>query len=383
MTKEFSLTLLVFGFSLLYCIYAFAQENNAPNANELLNHYVETCSKFKTISSRINCLSWTGDSRNPRETKHYETDITFRRNHKQTEWIGKTSFFDTNGIYDPERSRLVRTVVNGENIVYMTFYNPELDLKGGLHPRAYIRRKNFKKYQTDLLEYAANGGPMDGNIFGNNHRSIAELLSYASNLRITGDQEKVCGSSCYVLEAVTEHGKVTAWIAPNKGYNALKWIIHRTSGDFLDDKTLPEKGLKTSNSAFEATEVQEIDSQYVITKGFFTGTSVNQDGEKFVRNNEYKRTEVDLNPDFEALGAFQINLPEGTVVANDDIPCVKFIWSNGKLVPKPAVQEVEPGPETKSSYLSLFGSVIVILLIVTVISLLVLRQRQGNRYVEK
>ena len=277
---------------------------------------------------------------------------------------------------------------------------------------------------------------MDGNIYGNNHRSVAELLSYASNLRIIGDQEEVCGSPCYVLEAVTEYGKVTAWIASNKGYNALKWIIHRTSGDFLDDKTLSEKGLKTSNSAFEATEVQEIDSQYVITKGFFTETGINQDGEKTIRNNEYKRTEVDLNPDFEALGAFQINLPEGTVVSNEDIPSIKFVWSNGKLVPKtghlviedidkevcrlfnenkskpetkelkdipdtqpfvqletkkpeipldtntqPAVQEVEP--ETKSSSFSLFGSVIVILLIVTVISLLVLRQRQGGRYVGK
>jgi hypothetical protein len=55
---------------------------------------------------------------------------------------------------------------------------------------------------------------------------------------------------------------------------------------------------------------------------------------KNTRNNKYERTEVILNPDFEASRAFEINLPEGTVVSNEDIPCIKFVWTDGKLVPK-------------------------------------------------
>jgi hypothetical protein len=304
------------------------------SANEIINNYVKTCSNYKTISSKIKCLSWMGESSNPMECDHYVTEITFCRNHDQAEWIGKTSFFDDNGTCYPERSKLIRNIVNGQNFVYMTFYNPELDDKGGIHPRAYITTKDVKETQNQLLEYASNGGPLDGIIYGNNHKSVADLLSNASSLHLMGNQEEIAGTFCSVLEAVTKYGKVTAWITPDKGYNALKWSIHRTSQDFLDDKTLSEKGLKVCKSVFEASEIQKIGDQYIITKGGFTQEDITLDDQKNTRNNKYERTEVILNPDFEALRAFEINLPEGTVVSNEDIPCIKFVWTDGKLVPK-------------------------------------------------
>ena len=37
-----------------------------------------------------------------------------------------------------------------------------------------------------------------------------------------------------------------------------------------------------------------------------------------------KRTEVLLNPDFEALGAFKINLPDGTIVRDERFPGVAY-----------------------------------------------------------
>jgi hypothetical protein len=40
-----------------------------------------------------------------------------------------------------------------------------------------------------------------------------------------------------------------------------------------------------------------------------------------------------LNPDFKALGAFKISFPEGTEVTHQDIPGLRFRWTNGKFVP--------------------------------------------------
>jgi len=47
----------------------------------------------------------------------------------------------------------------------------------------------------------------------------------------------------------------------------------------------------------------------------------------------HKRTNIDLNPDFEAIGAFVPDFPEGTRVYLEDAPGIRYIWQNGKLVP--------------------------------------------------
>ena len=55
-------------------------------------------------------------------------------------------------------------------------------------------------------------------------------------------------------------------------------------------------------------------------------------------DNQYiiRRRNIVWNPDFRALGAFEMNLPEGTVFREDmgNGNYKKYIWSQGKMVPE-------------------------------------------------
>jgi hypothetical protein len=48
----------------------------------------------------------------------------------------------------------------------------------------------------------------------------------------------------------------------------------------------------------------------------------------------YSVSNVQLNPDFEALNAFKIKFPEGTPVRIGDTPGISYVWKNGRAVPK-------------------------------------------------
>jgi hypothetical protein len=51
-----------------------------------------------------------------------------------------------------------------------------------------------------------------------------------------------------------------------------------------------------------------------------------------------------LYPDFDALGAFKINLPNGTRVFVEESPGVRYVWQDGEIVPDvdtPTFEEID------------------------------------------
>jgi len=327
---SFSILLKLGFFVGLYGVPVFGQVDTLPEAKIILDRYRNSLSKLQTISMKVNCESWRDDDSNPNKKTHYRKhDILNRRDHSRIELIGQRVTFDIEGSYVPGRSTFIRELVNNENHVRLHFYNPDL---GTNRPPTAKMNSNLEKEFQELLEHTPYGDPLDGYLFGSDHKSVADLLSNG-NLQLHNDREDINNVSCWVLEAVTEYGKITAWIAPYYGYNALKWTIQKTERDLFRGEPLLAEGLKTWVATFEADEKQKIKDVFVITGGLFTLSMTDQFGKKPIKYHKFKRTEVDLNPDFKALGAFQINLPEGTVVSNKDIPGIKFVWSNGKLVP--------------------------------------------------
>ncbi|HUU17009.1 MAG TPA: hypothetical protein VMW72_07665, partial [Sedimentisphaerales bacterium] len=58
------------------------------------------------------------------------------------------------------------------------------------------------------------------------------------------------------------------------------------------------------------------------------------DGNTTVLNYEYKISNTQLNPDFDALGAFKIDIPNGLPVFHREFPAIKYFWQDGRLVTK-------------------------------------------------
>jgi len=143
-----------------------------------------------------------------------------------------------------------------------------------------------------------------------------------------------------VLEATTEHGKVTAWIAPDKGYSALKWSIHKTGDDLFNDRPISSKSWL---AVFDAVELQKVGDVFVTKDGNFTLTIKGTDGTTRVASYKYETSDIQLNPDFDILGAFKIDLPDGTRVYMKEYPGIHYIWENGKIVPAddPTFEEID------------------------------------------
>ncbi|MHC4244054.1 MAG: hypothetical protein ACYSU4_16740, partial [Planctomycetota bacterium] len=153
------------------------------------------------------------------------------------------------------------------------------------------------------------------------------------------EKENINGAACYVLEGTSQYGKVTAWIAPEKGHNAMKWVIEKDSHHLFDDTPLSGKwpSVESSMCVFNLRELHEIEGQdgmvFVPKSAHFAHIISFRDGTRNVDHYKYETSGIQLNPDFEALGAFKIDLPEGIRVFNKDVPGLKFSWRNGGPVP--------------------------------------------------
>jgi len=185
-----------------------------------------------------------------------------------------------------------------------------------------------------LQEQGPNGGFLLGRMGSMGSASImAEVMRDSDSLSLIG-QEKLGGSLCHIVSAETKYGTVTIWIAPEKGYNALKYVVRKSGRDILREGVrLEDEGITEWVEVVDSIDVRKIDGVFIPISGQLTGKGRAGDDWKSTDHIEVKRSKIILNPDFEALGAFKISFPEGTEVTHEDIPGRRFRWTNGKFVP--------------------------------------------------
>ena len=333
MISNFSV-LATFFFVVLSGVSAFGEAKD-PNAAEVLSNYRESLSYLQSVSMKVDMDVETKNDLDPNQefSHHHEAHFILRHDRGRAEWIGELLGFDHQGNVDPNKSFVINEVITGEcclNVIALVNNIPILATISG----------DCEERQKELLDDPEYGGVLFGKIYGSSHKGIAELLGQSANLRLRDGQENINGIPCYVLEGTTEHGKVTAWIAPDKGYSALKWSIHKTGDDLFNDRPI------SSNSwlaVFDSVELQKVDDVFVTKGAALTFTIVYSDGRTVVDHYKYKTSDIQLHPDFEALGAFVFNLQDGTRVLMQEHPGISYIWQNGKIVPadEPTFDEID------------------------------------------
>jgi hypothetical protein len=235
---------------------------------------------------------------------------------------------DSNGKPDPKKNAILGQIFTGKEFVSVVG-NPGRPLLGASITADYAKNKEAKE---EMLDQDDLGGPLFGRIYGNNHKNVPDLLSESNDIHLRQEQEEINGISCYVLEGTTKYGIVTAWIAADRGYAALKWVIKKTGDDIINDMQMSNTKMVLSIYQFDCQEVQEFNGYFIPTKATFTDTSKLKDGSSSSIFNVYSIGDIKLNPDFNAIGAFKINLPEGTKVTVPESPGVRHIWKGGKVV---------------------------------------------------
>jgi len=263
-------------------------------------------------------------------------DFVFRQDgqNNRAEWIGKQLIYDSDGEIDLQNSSFIKDISDGSMYVGLEGDH----LKNTIDARRIILQYNYEERLKKLLENTNYGGPLFGKMYGSNHKSVADLLGESSDLHIHDKKKNINGVACFVLEGTSEYGKVTAWIAPEKGNSAMKWVIEKSPHHLFDDAVISTKwpSIKEWKITFDVKELHEIideDNTEFVPKLAHTNFTINfHDGTKNVDHFEWKTSDIQLKPDFEALGAFKIDFPDGIRVFNKDFPSVDYKWENGKPV---------------------------------------------------
>jgi len=335
----------VFATSSCFCTFGRAEELSAVN---ILNHYKYSLFWTKFVSMRMEVVFVSGDDNDP--FKNNKRDFIFRRDHDRAEWIGQYSVFDPNGKLNTFNSHIIKHIATGKNYWYLERGVIAFPPSKFFHMA--MKQEDCKTALKNTLGRPVMGAALFGNPFsGTDGKGVIELLSEAENLNLHNNMEVINGISCYVLEGVTDYGKVTVWIAPEKGYSALKWILEKTPEVMFDGKYLSDiwPEIQSTAETFDSMEIEQVsdsngNTAFIPRKARYTSTVVFTNGKKTTDLVEYTVTNIQLNPDFEALGAFEVDFPNGTQVYIEEYPGVRYKWQDGKIVPDvdtPMFEEID------------------------------------------
>lgn len=336
MVKKIGIVIL---FLVLINICFLAKADNPPNIDSLLRNSKNSLSWTNLFSMHIEID--THHSTNVKyvrsgnkmsmhvtdnmKTDHYIKDHVFRRDKskKRVEWLSKVIRLDDKGNQVGKYSYLQKRIATGE--LYLN-----VSTLFGAKPKSAHVYLNYKELVENILGDPDTGSPLLGGTNGGATIISSLLDAQSDNMNISLDikPEKINGMFSYKVISDTKHNKITAWISPEKGYNIVKWTLQKKPEHYKG----PLK-LKSWLEIYEITELPKIEGVFVPTEATYTTRIEDISGLKFITNYKYRVEEIDLNPDFEKLGAFKIDLPNGTPVRIEEAPGIRYKWQDGKLVP--------------------------------------------------
>jgi hypothetical protein len=201
-------------------------------------------------------------------------------------------------------------------------------------------------YKPSLDLYLLSGRFMDGDAACKT-RSLPEIMREGS-IHLRDKMEIVDGHKTYVLEAENQYGKQILWIDPEFGCNPRRIIMHTEADDLhADDKPLgispsksPDGITKTPWVAkyleeiiVESIEIDNINGVFLPTSAVILSTTTYSTGEVTKIRATHKRTNTNLNPDFDAMGAFELDIPDGVPVffyGTREGSGIQYEWFDGK-----------------------------------------------------
>ena len=315
-------------FATLMCLFALGNVrlDAKSNAKELVDRYWKAVTCWdKSVAMHVETEhSMVKKGVEETDIRHWRYDIKHYRDGDRCEWAGHCQFKGKLNGDEYSFNEKFRRIVGQDFFLYYEKRDSEDE------PHAFVG-SDVKQNLFMLQAQSPDGGFLQGRMGGmGSAAKMVELMSTSSSLRLIGE-ETLSGSLCYIVEAKTKYGTYTVWIAPEKGYNALKYIVRKSGSDILRDNIhIKDQGITEWAEIVDAIDVQNIDGVFIPVSGRLTGKAKAGGDWERTTHVAVKRSEIVLRPDFEALGAFKINLPHGTLVHLEDTPGVSYKWSKDK-----------------------------------------------------
>ena len=195
---------------------------------------------------------------------------------------------------------------------------------GGKYPNKVIISKGYGN------ENMALRGVMQGQFRGDSVR-VDSILRKSRNISVRDEMEEIRGSNCYVIDAITEHGKYSLWIDPKHGYNIAKAMVQKKEHQLFSKR--PPSENYVSLEVNENVRFQQIDGVWIPMESVHKYDGNYADGYFSKSNTHIKRTEVILNPDHDMIDSFvPDDIANGTRVDIVQVPGISYIWQDGKVV---------------------------------------------------
>jgi hypothetical protein len=179
---------------------------------------------------------------------------------------------------------------------------------------------------------------------GKKESTIGDLLGEAPDLQLRPNPEMIDGQSCRVVEGTTANGRYTLWIDPARGHHVLKYVHELRPGDDLRGKPFKGNLLNT----VDGIKLERIDDVWIPVAGRSEQRTIREGKEVYAQKCTCERSEIQLKPDFEAIGAFNVRLPAGTflkVYRQTDLPDGRYKWTAAPTHIDKVVEALKPATE--------------------------------------
>jgi hypothetical protein len=207
-------------------------------------------------------------------------------------------------------------------------------------PQNVVFWSDGEKVFDRMSKQIGTGRALEGYV-AYDHISLIELLSdKTSSLHYKG-LEDIEGSKYHVLEAtIKNYGSYTLWLDPQ--HNCLPRKVSVTKKDKDIYGTTPVSELKLAHGSLaevsyfmDSVKFKDFDGVLLPVACKTTLIWKYSSGKTAEWHGEHQRLSIDLKPDFEALSAFEPNIPDGTRINYQDFvgKNIRFEWRNGKVVP--------------------------------------------------
>ncbi|MHC4646951.1 MAG: hypothetical protein ACYTBJ_15750 [Planctomycetota bacterium] len=285
-----------------------------PTAIELLDKYAETQDKLKSFTSRD-------------KTDQSAVVVQAGRRMEHKEYFKDE--FRTDGTRKSLRSCVSYTKGPSAGPVDNDHLSCRSKLWDGNHYYSYTGQVNIGwgddggDDRVGLLARAYKGHDLMGYFTQDDMRVDSVLRRYCRNISVRERREPVKGSKCYVIDALTERGKYTLWIDPKHGYNIARAQVMRRGSDcdFIYHRlNRPVPGGSASDVSLKNLRFKNIDGLWVPMEAYVEYSFSSKDEGLYQSKKHYKRLEVILDPDHEALRSFYPDdIPSGTEVEGLDL----------------------------------------------------------------
>ncbi len=317
-----------------------------------------------------------------KSTRKQRAELWTRRQKNLVDCQG--SYFFVNSDNEPFR---FRCVVNPKRFVQ--YSGPLSESREALvqHGSTSTDRRQHFFATVGVPNY---GGFLDGYFNASDNRRLIEIVLESPSIRYLR-AETVGGDACDVVGTETPYGRVTFWLASNRGHSVRKMEYHKKAGDLLASgrpMSMPrqeadenEPRLDTFSMILEEVEVKNLEGAWVAVGGKLTQVDRYSDGAEYLDVFTCTRDRIELTPAFDGTDAFKIDLANGATIANWDEPKssgLRHIWRDGDVVLAHAdySADLETHIKLTSSVSRLIASVGGVILLV--IAAILLRKRSAN-----